>query len=157
MPYNRLHQLQRQIRLVHGYKRVPELVQVRADAVMLPVRVPLIIYAIRRRTFAVLIAKYGPMSSNPFELLYLERREHMHTREKLKKAEHDRERYARRIRFLQGNQAFLSCELRALRKECEILNHCVDMPERRVLDESRGTQSGEEASAEEAGMAQTDL
>ena len=97
------------------------------------------------------------MSSNPFELLYLERREHMHTREKLKKAEHDRERYARRIRFLQGNQAFLSCELRALRKECEILNHCVDMLERRVLDESRGTQSGEEASAEEAGIAQTDL
>lgn len=25
------------------------------------------------------------MSSNPFELLYLERREHMHTREKLKR------------------------------------------------------------------------
>ena len=51
------------------------------------------------------------MSSNPFELLYLERRAHMHTREKLKKAEHDRERYARRIRLLQGNQQICSREL----------------------------------------------
>lgn len=89
------------------------------------------------------------MSSNPFELLYLERRAHMHTREKLKKAEHDRERYARRIRLLQGNQVVLSQQLREFRIENDILNHCVNTLERRLLDESRGTQSGEEASAEE--------
>lgn len=97
------------------------------------------------------------MSSNSFELLYLERRAHMHTRERLEKAEHDRERYARRIRLLQGNQAICSRELQALRMECEILNRCVDMLERRITDESRGTPSGEEAGPEEAGMAQADL
>lgn len=38
--------------------------------------------------------------------LYLERRAHAETRRKLAKAEHDRDRYGRRIRFLQGGMKF---------------------------------------------------
>lgn len=44
--------------------------------------------------------------------LYLERRAHAETRRKLAKAEHDRDRYGRRIRFLQGRHEILAREYR---------------------------------------------
>ena len=50
----------------------------------------------------------------------------------LEKAEHDRERYARRIRLLQGGQAVLSRELRALRAEREIQGKCLRTLEGRL-------------------------
>lgn len=50
-------------------------------------------------------------------LLYLERRAHADTRRKLAKAEHDRERYAKRIRFVQARHEILSREFHAIRKE----------------------------------------
>ena len=62
--------------------------------------------------------------------LYLERRAHAETRRKLAKAEHDRDRYGRRIRFLQGRH-----EIRA---ERDTLDNCVTMLERRLLDEQPG-------------------
>ncbi len=71
-------------------------------------------------------------------LLYLERRAHAETRRKLAKAEHDRERYARRIRFVQLRHEALSREFRAIRMECDILNNCVRVLEGRLLNEQPG-------------------
>lgn len=70
--------------------------------------------------------------------LYLERRAHAETRRKLAKAEHDRDRYGRRIRFLQGRHEILAREYRAIRAERDTLDNCVTMLERRLLDEQPG-------------------
>lgn len=70
--------------------------------------------------------------------LYLERRAHAETRRKLAKAEHDRDRYGRRIRFLQGRHKILAREYRAIRAERDTLDNCVTMLERRLLDEQPG-------------------
>lgn len=68
-------------------------------------------------------------------LLYLERRSHAETRRKLEKAEHDRDRYAKRIRFVQARHEILSREFNAMRQERDILDSCVSILERRLNDE----------------------
>lgn len=68
-------------------------------------------------------------------LLYLERRAHAETRRKLHKAEHDRDRYAKRIRFIQARHEILSREFNAMRQERDILDSCVTILERRLNDE----------------------
>ena len=70
--------------------------------------------------------------------LYLERRAHAETRRKLAKAEHDRARYGKRIRFLQGQHEILAREYRAIRAERDALDNCVTIFERRQLDEQAG-------------------
>lgn len=71
-------------------------------------------------------------------LLTLERREHAATRRKLEKADHDRKRYARRIRFEAGRHATLCQSYRALEVENKMLNSCVTQLERRLLDGTGG-------------------
>ena len=68
-------------------------------------------------------------------LLCLERRAHAETRRKLQKAEHDRDRYAKRIRFVQARHEILSREFNAMRQERDILDTCVKILERRLNDE----------------------
>ena len=58
--------------------------------------------------------------------LYLERRAHSATKLKLKKADHDRLRYARRIELLQSQRDVISRELAAIRDERDILRTCVE-------------------------------
>lgn len=77
--------------------------------------------------------------------LYLKRRVHAETRRKLAKAEHDRERYGRRIRFLQGRHEILAREYRAIRAERNTLNNCVTMLERRLLDGQPGGKATDNA------------
>lgn len=54
-------------------------------------------------------------------LITAERNAHAATRKKLEKADHDRQRYARRIRFIQARHEVLAGEYRALKKERDIL------------------------------------
>lgn len=65
-------------------------------------------------------------------LLWAARKKNRLLQRALEKAEHDRERYARRIRLLQGGQAILSRELRALRAEREIQGKCLRTLEGRL-------------------------
>lgn len=65
-------------------------------------------------------------------LLWAARKKNRLLQRALEKAEHDRERYARRIRLLQGGQAILSRELRALRAEREIQWKCLRTLEGRL-------------------------
>ena len=65
-------------------------------------------------------------------LLWAARKKNRLLQRALEKAEHDRERYARRIRLLQGGQAILSRELRALRAEREIQGKCLQTLEGRL-------------------------
>ena len=71
-------------------------------------------------------------------LLTLERREHAATRRKLEKADHDRQRYARRIRFEAARHSVLCRSLHALESENNTLNGCVTQLERRLLDGTGG-------------------
>jgi chromosome segregation ATPase len=65
------------------------------------------------------------------------------TQRKLRKADHDRQRYARRIRFLQAQQQFLSREYNAMRLERDILKTTLESCERRLLyDAGRATEAG---------------
>lgn len=70
-------------------------------------------------------------------LLKTERSNHVKTRKKLEKAEHDRDRYAKRIRFLDGRHTVLCREYHAARKETEILRTAVTLLERRLLENDR--------------------
>ena len=85
-------------------------------------------------------------------LLHLERRAHAETRRKLAKAEHDRERYAKRIRFIQASRDVLAREFRALRAENQILTTSINSLERVLMHES-GTETRSEESAERAAEA----
>lgn len=87
-------------------------------------------------------------------LLYLERRAHAETRRKLAKAEHDRERYAKRIRFIQASRDVLAREFRALRAENQILTTSINSLERVLMHES-GTETRSEESAERTAQAET--
>lgn len=71
-------------------------------------------------------------------LLKAERAAHAETRCKLEKADHDRKRYARRIRFEAGRHAILCQSYRALEVENKMLNSCVTQLERRLLDGTGG-------------------
>lgn len=76
-------------------------------------------------------------------LLYLERGLHSKTRRKLAKAEHDRDRYAKRIRFENQRREQLSREFRALMKERDILARCVEILEGMVVNgEPRAAKEG---------------
>jgi len=72
------------------------------------------------------------------QLLELERRQHQETKRKLEKAEHDRARYKRRIRYLDGRHAVLCSEFRALRKERDILTVALDACERSLMECQHG-------------------
>ena len=67
-------------------------------------------------------------------LLTMERREHAATRRKLEKADHDRQRYARRIRFLDGRHDALCALYRATKKERDILETALNACERSLLE-----------------------
>lgn len=73
------------------------------------------------------------------QLLPIERNAHSATRRKLEKADHDRQRYAKRITFLQGRHEILAREYRALKIECNILRAALDSCERRLLDAKKKT------------------
>ncbi len=66
-------------------------------------------------------------------LLTVERAIHASTARKLEKADHDRQRYKKRIRFLDARHQVICRELHAARKEAEILNTAVNLLERRLL------------------------
>lgn len=67
-------------------------------------------------------------------LLTMERREHAATRRKLEKADHDRQRYARRIRFLDGRHDALCALYRATKKERDILETALNACERSLFE-----------------------
>lgn len=58
------------------------------------------------------------------------------TQRKLRKADHDRQRYAQRIRFLQARHEILSREYNALRVERDILQSALTACERSLLQNS---------------------
>ena len=67
-------------------------------------------------------------------ILEAEHRWHLENRRRLIKAEHDRDRYKRRIRFLQERHAILSREYNAIRKERDIIQVALTACERRLHD-----------------------
>lgn len=79
---------------------------------------------------AYLMAENGRKS----ELLAIERKLHAETHRKLEKADHDRQRYARRIRFLQDRHEILAREYSAIRKERDILKTALTACERMLRD-----------------------
>lgn len=60
------------------------------------------------------------------------------TQRKLRKADHDRQRYAKRIRFMQARHEILLREYNAVRKERDILQAALTACERRLHDEEAG-------------------
>lgn len=85
-------------------------------------------------------------------LLKMERKAAKEKSRRLEKAEHDRQRYARRIRLLQAQQQMLSREYNAIRLERDILKTALESCERRLLyDAGRATEAG--TGAEECGQA----
>lgn len=56
------------------------------------------------------------------------------TQRKFRKADHDRQRYAKRIRFLQARHETLSREYNAVRKERDILKAAITTCERSLYD-----------------------
>lgn len=72
------------------------------------------------------------------ELLRQERLLHGETRRKLEKADHDRKRYAKRIRFMDGRHSIMCAHLRASQLENKILDGCVTKLERRLFDGTCG-------------------
>lgn len=68
-------------------------------------------------------------------LLMMERREHAATRRKLEKADHDRGRYARRIRYMDGRHTALCALYRVTKRERDILETALNACERSLLDE----------------------
>ena len=86
------------------------------------------------------------------QLLTLERQEHVATRRRLAKAEHDRDRYKRRIRFLDGRHEILSREYRALNTVNRSLIHTVQVLEGRLLCEQTGAQGAEKEPGGAAGI-----
>lgn len=65
-----------------------------------------------------------------FLLLQMERKAHAETRRRLEKADHDRKRYARRIRFMDSRHAILCAEYHAVLKERNILKSALAACER---------------------------
>ena len=73
-----------------------------------------------------------------FLLLQLERKAHAETRRRLEKADHDRKRYARRIRFLDSRHAILCAEYRAAVNERDTLKSALTACERSLLRAGNG-------------------
>lgn len=81
------------------------------------------------------------------------------TERKLAKAEHDRDRYAKRICFLQGRHAYIVRDYHALRLENRILRTAITALERVLMNESRTETCAEESaekSAETSAVRETD-
>ncbi len=57
------------------------------------------------------------------------------TQKRLRKADHDRKRYAKRIRYLEARHEVLAGEYRAVKKERDILQTALTACERSLLDE----------------------
>lgn len=81
-------------------------------------------------------------------LLSLERYLHQGTRRKLEKADHDRKRYAKRIRFLDSRYEIICREYHAARAEIRILTTAITSLEKRLAVSERGmkcqTEEGED-------------
>lgn len=56
------------------------------------------------------------------------------TRQQLRKADHDRKRYAKRIRYLEARHEVLTAEYRAVKKERDILQTALTACERGLFD-----------------------
>lgn len=80
--------------------------------------------------------------------LSLERCLHRETRRKLEKADHDRKRYAKRIRFLDSRYEIICREYHAARAEIRILTTAITSLEERLAVSERGmkrqTEEGED-------------
>lgn len=77
-----------------------------------------------------------------FLLLQLERKAHAETRRLLEKADHDRKRYARRIRFLDYRHGIMCCEYHAAQAEIHVLKTAVTALEGRLKAYEQGTEKG---------------
>lgn len=66
-------------------------------------------------------------------MLWDERCEHKDTQRKLKKAEHDRDRYFKRIKLLDGKHMALCREYHAVVKEKEILEKTLGVLEKQLI------------------------
>lgn len=73
-----------------------------------------------------------------FLLLQLERKAHAETRRRLEKADHDRKRYARRIRFMDSRHAILCAEYHAVVNERDTLKSALTACERSLLRAGNG-------------------
>lgn len=67
-------------------------------------------------------------------LIEIECRLHAETCRKLEKADHDRKRYAKRIRYLEARHEVLAAEYRAVKKERDILQTALTACERGLFD-----------------------
>ena len=73
-----------------------------------------------------------------FLLLQMERKAHAETRRRLEKADHDRKRYARRIRFMDSRHAILCAEYHAVVNERDTLKSALTACERSLLRAGNG-------------------
>ena len=89
-----------------------------------------------------------PESERLGTLLAIERNLHRDTKRKLKKADHDRKRYAKRIRFLDSRHEIICREYQAARSEIRILTTAITSLEKRLAVSEKGmkcqTEEGED-------------
>lgn len=83
-----------------------------------------------------------PESERLGTLLAIELNLHRDTKQKLKKADHDRKRYANRIRFLDGRHEVMCREYHAARAEIHVLKTAVAALEGRLRAYEQGTEKG---------------
>lgn len=83
-----------------------------------------------------------PESERLGTLLAIERNLHRDTKRKLKKADHDRKRYAKRIRFLDYRHEIMCCEYHAAQAEIHVLKTAVTALEGRLKAYEQGTEKG---------------
>lgn len=81
-------------------------------------------------------------------ILAIERNLHCDTKRKLEKADHDRKRYAKRIRFLDSRYEIICREYQAARSEIRILTTAITSLEKRLAVSEKGmkcqTEEGED-------------
>lgn len=81
-------------------------------------------------------------------ILAIERNLHCDTKRKLEKADHDRKRYAKRIRFLDSRHEIICREYQAARSEIRILTTAITSLEKRLAVSEKGmkcqTEEGED-------------
>ena len=75
-------------------------------------------------------------------ILAIERNLHCDTKRKLEKADHDRKRYAKRIRLLDGRHEVMCREYHAARAEIHVLKTAVAALEGRLRAYEQGTEKG---------------
>lgn len=81
-------------------------------------------------------------------IMAIERNLHCDTKRKLEKADHDRKRYAKRIRFLDSRHEIICREYQAARSEIRILTTAITSLEKRLAVSEKGmkcqTEEGED-------------